>query len=211
MGGSLGHEIVLEIKYGHALVRKRIFKLSLKQIRSQIQEPVDEEYDTEDNPDTEIEDRNDDNDNTKIESKSDSIYSEATELNSNSIISPFLDLEDNLIISINKNENGKFNCYYEPPRWMTSRVSSEYKYVLNDMVRIISAIAEYFERCQQSFLIDPHLENFIFDGKLDQKNFVKKIKIKNISFDDTDFSFLKDKIWLVWHDKIFSIKSLFNI
>ena len=211
MGNNRGHKLVHKQKFGHALVRKRIFKLSLKQIRSQIQEPVDEEYDTEDNPDTEIEDRNDDNDNTKIESKSDSIYSEATELNSNSIISPFLDLEDNLIISINKNENGKFNCYYEPPRWMTSRVSSEYKYVLNDMVRIISAIAEYFERCQQSFLIDPKLANFKFDGKLNQKNFVNKIKTENISFDDTDFSFLKDKIWFVWHDKIFPIKSLFNI
>ena len=211
MGSNRGHKHVHKQKFGHALVRKRIFKLSLKQIRSQIQEPVDEEYDTEDNPDTEIEDRNDDNDNTKIESKSDSIYSEATELNSNSIISPFLDLEDNLIISINKNENGKFNCYYEPPRWMTSRVSSEYKYVLNDMVRIISAIAEYFENHQQLFLSNPEIANFKFDGALSQKKFVKKIKAKNISIDDTDFSFLKDKIWFVWHDKIFSIKPLFNI
>ncbi|MBT3465386.1 hypothetical protein HN451_10425, partial [archaeon] len=182
-----------------------------KQIRSQIQEPVDEEYDSVDNKDTDMEDQSDDNDNTKIESEGDSIYSENTGLNPNSIISPFLDLENNFIISINKNEKGKFNCYYEPPRWMTSRVSSDYKYVLNDMARILSAIAEYFERCQQSFLIDPQLENFIFDGKLNQTNFVKKIRMKNVSFDDTDFSFLKDKIWLVWHDKIFSIKSLFNI
>jgi hypothetical protein len=211
MGNNRGHKLVHKQKFGHALVRKRIFKLSLKQIRSQIQEPVDEEYDSSDIIDPDMEGQNDDNENTKIESKSDGIHSEDTELTSNSIISPFLDLENNYIISINKNEKGKFNCCYEPPRWMTSRVNSDYKYVINDLVRILSAIAEYFERCQQSFLIDPKLANFKFDGKLNQKIFVNKIKTENISFDDTDFSFLKDKIWFVWHDKIFPIKSLFNI
>ena len=208
---STGYKYSHEKKFGHTLVRKRIFKLSLKQIRSQIQEPVDEEHDSVDIIDPDMEGQIDDNDNTKTESEGDSIHSDDTELTSNSIISPFLDLENNYIISINKIEKGKFNCCYEPPRWMTSRVNSDYKYVLNDMVRILSAIAEYFERCQQSFLIDPKLANFKFDGKLNQKNFVNKIKTENISFDDTDFSFLKDKIWFVWHDKIFPIKSLFNI
>ena len=196
-------------RQSQAQIRKRLMKTSFKEICSQVQEPNNEESDIPNEQDSDMESIGDTEKTRKVESQDDSIYLEGRTLSPISNASPFLDFENNYIISVHNDDNGKSICNYNPPRWMTSRVSSEYRYVINDLVRIVSAIAEYFEDNQQLFLNDPELENFRFDGKLSQKNFIKRIEIDSKLFDEADFSLIKDKIWIVWDNKCLPLETIF--
>ena len=196
-------------RQSQAQIRKRFMKSSFKEICSQVQEPNNEESDIPNDQESDM-DSIDATENTrKVESQDDGIYLEGRTLSSISNTSPFLDFENNYIISVHNEDDGESICNYNPPRWMTSRVSSEYRYVINDMVRIVSAIAEYFEDNQQLFLNDPKLANFKFDIKLTQKNFVKRIEVDSKLFDEADFSLIKDKIWIVWDYKCLPLETIF--
>ena len=196
--------------FNQSQVRKRIFKLSISQIRSLVQNHDAEDVEYLDEYNTDMDNFDGDDFSSKDEVVEDRIYYDESSLIDQQFTSPFLDLEDKYIITIYCDNAGKYHCQYEPPRWMTSRVNSEYKQILNNIVESVGLIAEYFEKTQQAFLVEPDVHHFVFGGKLTQKNFVKEVNCKNQIFDEIEFSLVKENIWLVWSDKSFQISCLFN-
>lgn len=196
--------------FNQSQVRKRIFKLSISQIRSLVQNHDAEDVEYLDEYNTDMDNFDGDDFSSKDEVVEDRIYYDESSLIDQQFTSPFLDFEDKYIITIYCDNAGKYHCQYEPPRWMSNRVNSEYKQILNNIVESVSLISEYFEKTQQAFLAEPDVHNLVFTGKLTQKNFVREINSENQIFDEIEFSLIKENILLVWGDKSFPVPALFN-
>ncbi len=197
-------------KAKQAQIRKKLLRYSMAQIRNLVKSPNDEEYGNLDEYDTDM----DFGDNESVKDldllDGENLFNEITDLGTQSKTSPFLDFENNYIISVNKVSETQLICSFEPPHWMTNRVSSEYKEVLNSMMKIVIDISRYFQKTQQAFLSDPYADTFQFAGELTQKNFVKVICTSGAQFDEVDLSLIKDKIWFVWDDKSAPLTVIFS-
>jgi len=209
-GMKMNRQRSLKRSFNHSLIRKRILKLSMGQVRSLVQDDQAEEVEYLDEYNTDMENYDSDDSWTKDEIVDDQIFHDVSSKTERSNVSPFLEIKDNYIITVFRDNSGMYRCQYEPPRWMTTRVNPDYKQIISSIVKCISMIATYFEKSQQGFLTDQDISNFTFSKKLTQKNFVKKLNKNNEVFDEVDFSLIKDKIWFVWDTHCFQLESLFK-
>ncbi|NQU67075.1 MAG: hypothetical protein HQ510_03945 [Candidatus Marinimicrobia bacterium] len=203
-----GHGHGHSLSYAH--LRKHMLGLSLSHLRDLVQLPSPDNEGFSEEFDIDMEFIDSDEISDVEEHNQDGVFLEDVVIDNQPQNSPFLELDDNLIILVSQNGQNVWECSYEPPRWMTSRVSSDYKHVLNDMVKIVGSIAKYFQNTQQAFLADPSPENLKFEKPLTQKYLVELVRTEKAKFDDGDLSLIKDKIWFLWDDKCFRLESIFN-
>ncbi|MBT3281590.1 hypothetical protein HOE91_03570 [archaeon] len=203
------HKRTRKTKLSHAQIRKQLLSLSFNQIRSKISK-IDQdevEYLNENDIDMEVADDGYIDETDRF--GEDLIFNEMTKLDATERKTNFLDLTNNYIITVYSNNHGNYKCYFEPPLWMTNRVSTEYKQVLNGMIRIIQRIADTFEISHQKFLADP-IKYFEWNfKKTNQKEFVRKLNESEKILDEGDLSLIKKYVWFVWDDLCLPLSALF--
>jgi hypothetical protein len=121
-----------------------------------------------------------------------------------------IDFDDVYVITVFQDDSSAFRCHYEPPSWLKAKALRQYKDYINYNVSFIERIVDYINEFQSNFLKDPMKEKFIFNGQITQKAFVNLISNANHKFQESDFSNLCDKVWLIWPDKSLCLKSLFK-
>ena len=187
-------------KHKQALSQQHYLNLSLHNLKNtvQIKTPGENEYLKEYDIDLDIKD------------SGETVYSEERTEDPVCLTKELLDLKENYILTIGQLETEEYYCYFEPPRWMTSRVGKEYKEVLNGMIRIIIKIADTVETSYQLLLANPTNELPFLQNKLTQKSFVSQLNSGEELLTEGDFSKLKNKVWLVWDDKCMSLAVIFK-
>jgi hypothetical protein len=201
---------IQSITHRQAQIRKQLLKLSPQQLKKVVQSAGTKEKEFLDEYDIDFDQPDSWEKGVSEEHKEDSIFMYGCDLDENNQSTAFLDFNDNYIISVYEHRNGGYTCYFEPPSWMTSRISKKYKEVLNGMIRIVQGIASTFENTQQSFLAEPQISLEADQGKISQKDLVKMVSGKNKWLDEGDLSFIKDKIWFVWEKQCFPLSGIFN-
>ena len=208
---SRGYDYSNTHKLSYAQIRKQFLKLSLKQTRKivlsvtndEVGEPLDE-YDLDfDQPD-------DGEIGVSEDYTDDQIFMDEYVYQEKKHSAHFLNFNDNFIISVLKDEFGTSTCYFEPPRWMTSRINKEYKEVLNGIIRIVQRIADTFETSHQLVLDNPQIFLEVKMDRLVQRDFVTSVNMNDNLVNEGDLSLIKDKIWFVWEKQCFPLSSIFK-
>ncbi len=139
----------------------------------------------------------------------DEIYHEVYLHEGSETLSLCIDFDDIYVISVFQDDQSRPRCIYEPPTWLKAKPLRNYRDHINYTVVFIQRLVAFFNEKQQKFLENPILENIQFEKELNQKIFVENLSDAVHKFQESDFSNFCDKVWFIWSDKSFCLKSIF--
>lgn len=134
--------------------------------------------------------------------------------------SPVFQPHNAYTINISKTINGLYKCSFEGPAWFYRRLNPDvYPYVVR-LIKFLDMLSGWLESEKQIFLKEPSPETFaimeesyILDPIVLQNGFLSRINgylPEKFHLDETAFSRLLDKIWLLWPNTIMPLKHLFT-
>lgn len=133
--------------------------------------------------------------------------------------SPILSLENVYVLGITKDHEGLYRCTFESPSWFKTAkrgLAADYVEKLN---QFLSACAAWIEEHKQEFLKIPTAENYVVgEFSPDEPSVLQKGALARVNamigsqdlLEESDFSRLVDKIWLLWPEWNMPLRQLFS-
>lgn len=164
-----------------------------------------------DDPDSELEDRDDDDLTDHLES-----FGTAISLASgtDSVGSPILDPGDVYALYCSDG-----HCFYEPPPWMLRMKTTVFSKAVGKSVGFLAHLSKWIEIQKSGFLENPTPEEYVrneteFDLPVVTQDGLRERIVKGMpmgsGIEKSGFSRLSDKIWLFWPDRVMPLRSLFS-